>query len=184
LDEFNPYAPPKAKDIVEPYPPSGDRVWRDGPLLVMTKGAQLPDRCLKCNLPAGGWRLKRKLSWHHSAWYLLILLNLLIYAIAALIVRHTATVMIPLCEKHRRRRRWAIGMGWLLVITGIVLIAAGGSNEGYEAAILIGLLLFLAGLIFGIAGSQVAVPTRIDGRFVWIKNVNPEFLNELPAVTF
>ena len=59
MDEFNPYAPPKDMTFLESYPSGDDRVWRHGPLLVMTKGSQLPDRCLKCNLPAGGWRLER-----------------------------------------------------------------------------------------------------------------------------
>ena len=122
--------------------------------------------------------------WHPSLWYLLLLINVPIYLIVTLFVRHKATVMVPLCEEHRSRRRRAIAGGWLLVITGIVVMIAGGSNEGYEAGLVIGLLLFLAGVIYGIAGTKVAVPEKIDDRLVWIKKVNPEFLDELPIYTY
>jgi drug/metabolite transporter (DMT)-like permease len=188
MDEFNPYAPPKDEVVLEPFHPQGSGVWRDGPLLVMTKDAQLPDRCLKCNLPAGGWRLKRKLSWHEPAWYFLVLLGLIgiiIYVIAASVVRQTATVMVPLCEEHRRRRKRAIAAGWLLGLAGIAAFVLGGSIEEYQAAAFLGgMLLLVTGLIFGMVGSQVAVPKRIDERFVWLKKVHPATLEELPVYTY
>jgi hypothetical protein len=182
MNEFNPYAPPKAEIILEPYEGG---VWRDGALLIMTKDAELPDHCLKCNLPTGGWKLKRKLSWHPPYWYFLILLHILIYVVAALIVRQTATVMIPLCEDHRRRRRRAIAVGWFLGVTGVLVLGAGLSTPGYEAAgILVGLIMLLVGLIYGIVGSQVAVPRKIDQRYIWIKKVHPAFLEDLPVWTY
>ena len=62
---------------VLPPPPTvgtpGTGVWRDKATLIMSKDAQLPARCIKCNAPATGARLKKKLSWHHPAIYLLIL---------------------------------------------------------------------------------------------------------------
>jgi hypothetical protein len=185
MDEFNPYAPPKAEVILDPFALAESGVWRDGPLLVMTKDAELPDRCLKCNLPTGGWKLRRKLSWHPYYWYFLILFHIIIYIIVALIVRQKATVMIPLCEAHRRRRSRAIAVGWLLGLGGIAAFVLGASFQDYApAGILGGLLLILTGLIFGIAGSQVAVPKKIDERFVWIKKVHPAFLAELPVYTY
>src|SRR5262249_29712640 len=36
-------------------------VWRDGSLLVMQKGATLPNRCLKCNAPGDGQWVTRTL---------------------------------------------------------------------------------------------------------------------------
>jgi len=58
---------------VLPPPPSMAGVWRDNKTLVMTKDALLPDQCVKCNAPAHGFKLKRKLTWHHPALYLIIL---------------------------------------------------------------------------------------------------------------
>ena len=43
---------------------TSEGIWRSGNLLVMRKGAQLPDRCVKTNQPAYGKRLKLLLQWH------------------------------------------------------------------------------------------------------------------------
>src|SRR3954464_15581653 len=64
---------------VLPTPPDG--VWRDGPILVMHKIAPLPDYCIKCNSPANGLRIRRKLSWHHPALYILVFGAALFYVI-------------------------------------------------------------------------------------------------------
>src|SRR5436309_2493776 len=85
--------------LKEGAPPSASMmIWRSGPLLVMSQGARLPDRCVKCNAPANGQRLTRKLYWHSPYLYLLILLNLLIYALVAIFVRKKARVEIGLCD--------------------------------------------------------------------------------------
>ncbi|HUY92595.1 MAG TPA: hypothetical protein VMV10_27900, partial [Pirellulales bacterium] len=80
MADINPYAAPQHEVVVDALlAEPGDGVWRDGAVLAMHKRAVLPDRCVKCNRPAGGGRLKRSLSWHHPAWFLLILISLWIY---------------------------------------------------------------------------------------------------------
>ena len=86
------------QSLKEGIQPVGVGVWRHFSQLVMTKDAQLPDRCTVCNAPANGLRLKRNLYWHPPAWYLLICAGLLFYAIAALIVRKKASIEIGLCR--------------------------------------------------------------------------------------
>jgi hypothetical protein len=88
---------------VLPPPPSvgmpGSGVWRDQSKMVVSKGALLADRCVKCNAPATGPRLKKKLSWHHPAIFILIFVALLIYLIVAMILRKTAVLELgPLRE--------------------------------------------------------------------------------------
>jgi MFS family permease len=190
-DLFNPYAAPKAEVRVGPHAGDDDGVWRDGAVLVMTKYAKLPDRCLKCNGPADGWALKRSLSWHPQVYYLLLLISPIIYIIVALIVRKTAKVYFPLCERHRRRRRRAIAVGWLASLLGIALIFAAATVVPtivevqthwiiVPVVFFVGVVLFLTGIIYGFIRSQVAVPTRIDKRFVWLNKVGPAFLATLP----
>ena len=48
MPEFNPYAAP-VTDITRPA--LEGEIWRDGKVLVMTRQAWLPDRCVKCNAP-------------------------------------------------------------------------------------------------------------------------------------
>jgi uncharacterized membrane protein len=185
MEDFNPYAPPKA-DLSPGPDPDSNGVWRDAALLVMTKTASLPDRCLKCNRPTGGWTLRRKLMWHPQYWYLLVFFNLIIYVIVAMIVRQTAVVMVPLCDDHRRRRGRAIAVGWLLCLGACLVFFMGlSSSERYVAPIMLGAaILFLVGLIYGIVGAQTAVPHRIDRRLVWLTKVHPAFLAELPSWKF
>jgi hypothetical protein len=183
VSDFNPYAAPqsqlsaRARDFEEPG------AWRDGNLLAMTKGFDLPDRCLKCNLPANGWRLKRDLSWHSPIWFVLVAVSPLIYIIVAMIVRKTGKAAIPLCPAHRRRRRNAILVGWLTALLGILVIFAGAAmTEHSEYGVIGGALLLLFGVVYGVVRSQVAVPQRIDKRLIWLKKVHPDFLAELPPL--
>jgi hypothetical protein len=179
VSNFNPYEAPKS-DVAPraPFLEAGDGLWRDGPLLVMRKDAELPDRCVKCNTPAEGRRLRRNLSWHPGAWYLLVLVSLPIYVIVALIVRKTARIEVGLCADHRARRRRAIAVGWALSLAGFGMIIYGASVNRGDVA-LIGVVPLLAGLIFGLIGSQTVVASRIDKNLVWLKKVHPSFLAEL-----
>jgi hypothetical protein len=59
MDEFNAYAPPKFAESDEGgLLEHANAAWRDGKLLMVRKGAILPDRCLKCNEPAEGYQFK------------------------------------------------------------------------------------------------------------------------------
>lgn len=137
MADINPYAAPQHEVVVSPLPvETSGGVWRDGKLLVMHKQAVLPDRCVKCNQPAGGRRRKRSLSWHHPGYFLLVLASVLVYVIMALVVRQTAKIEIGMCEIHRRKRWQAIATSWLLVLIGILAIFGGGSLIDAPAKIL------------------------------------------------
>jgi hypothetical protein len=168
---------------VLPPPPMvgmpGSGVWRDKSTLVMSKEASLPDRCIKCNEPANGRRLKRKLSWHHPAIFLLILVAVLIYLIVAMILRKRATVEIGLCERHFAKRRRDILITWVLFLLGVAgFVMAGLAEEG--AYLLVGVLLLLGALIYGLAVVRVVAPSKIDDKFVWLRGVNKNYLSQLP----
>jgi hypothetical protein len=172
-----------ADGYVLPPPPSvglpGSGVWRKDSILVMSKDAELPDRCVKCNGPAYGSRLKKRLTWHHPAIYILIFVALLIYLIVALILRKSATVQLGLCEEHKAKRRRNIWIAWLLVLLGFVGILAGATNDDVNY-VLIGLLLLFAAIIYAVVAVRIVSPSKIDDKFVWLKGVNKDYLNELP----
>lgn len=188
MDDFNPYAALEAEIALGPHSQDESGVWRDGNLLVMSKDAVLPDRCLKCNTPAGGYKLKRNLSWHHPFYFALVV-SPLIYLIVALIVRKTAKVLIPVCDHHRRRRTRGIIVACLLTVLGVMTMVSGiaslrgiaqGSGAYVGYFLFGGLGVILGGLIYAIRCEVVALPKRIDTRFVWLKNVDPGFLAALP----
>lgn len=165
---------------VLPPPPNmpGRGVWQDRAKLVMSRDAELPPRCVKCNVPTH-LRLKRKLSWHHPALYLIILVALLIYLIVAMVVRKSATIEIGLCDEHLAKRRRNLWITIGLVVVGVLGFAlAIGFNDG--SYLLVGFLALIAALIYGIVAVRVVAPARIDDQFVWLTGVNKQYLSELP----
>ena len=157
----------------------GLSIWRQGRTLVTRREAVLPDRCVKCNAPANGNKLRRNLSWHHPAYYLFVLLNLLIYVIVALIVRKQAKISVGLCESHRSRRARAIATAWSVVLAGAGLIVAAILYEKSWPA-LIGILLLLAGAIYGSVRGRIVTARRIDDKHVWLNGVCSQYLDTLP----
>jgi hypothetical protein len=168
------------QSLKEGIQPVGVGVWRQISKLVMTKDAQLPDRCTVCNAPANGMRLKRNLYWHPPAWYLLICAGILIYAIAALIVRKKASIEIGLCRTHIQKRKTAIAITWSLIGVSILVTILGTIK--YPALILLAVAIFLGALIYSILAVQPVTPAKITDRLVWLKGVNETYLNMLPEL--
>lgn len=159
--------------------PSTGSLWRHNSRLVTRTETVFPDRCVKCNAPAGGFRLKRTLYWSHPAYLLLLLCNLLILLIVYLIVRKKAIVHIGLCEQHRSRRK--LGITILLSSVGlglVLLICAAGFGSGWLAAI--GVVVLLGGAITGGIMARTVTPTKIDKEYVWLSGVNRDFMADLP----
>src|SRR5438105_3427660 len=123
---------------VLPPPPAIGGIWRDKSTLIMTKDASLPDRCVKCNAPANGLRLKRRLAWHSPVLYLLILFATLIYVMLAAMLSKRATVYLGLCCEHFQRRRQQKAVGLLLLAAGIIT-AIGAIAYDYPWFALLGL---------------------------------------------
>jgi hypothetical protein len=173
----NPYAPPSAGSYGTPLAAIGE-LFRDGNLLVVRDGAPFPDRCVRCNEPAEGYRLKRTYYWHPPGWYLLILASVLIYAIAAMVVRKKATFAVSLCQRHRSRRVHFVALG-----IGIpVLALAAWIATGNDAMGPILVIAILVGLVLAIVGTQLMTPKRIEDGYAYLKGAHPEFLARLPLV--
>jgi hypothetical protein len=188
-DSQNPYQAPTTGTpqgetpavLAEPVLPTGD-LCRDGNILVAAKGAVFPDRCVKCNAPAEGFRLKRALSWHHPALFVLVFIGgLLIYIIAALIVRKSATFYIGVCPEHRRIRTHATIAGWLTFLGGLMLIISAVVLETWTLAI-VGLMTMLLGTAYGLMRARLISPKHINKTEARIRGVGEGFLAALPPV--
>ena len=166
----------------QPYfpPPSHNfnTVWRSDALLVMTKQASLPDRCVKCNAPTTT-HLRRKLQWHHPALYLVILVSILVYWIVAMVVRKTATVNLGLCKEHFESRKLSMIITVLLAFVAFLTCTAGVQFES-PLLFIVGFGLVVAAVVYGSITIRVVTPTKIDEHFVWIKGVDPSYLQEFP----
>jgi hypothetical protein len=156
-------------------------VWRSGNTLVMHKHALLPDRCIKCNSPAHGSHLKRKLSWHNPALALFAFMGLLPYLIAVLIASKSAKVDIGLCQTHTKRRRTAIFVSWGLLLLGVggVILGIGEEDIVYG---FIGAALVLMSIVYAAVGAQLVTVSRIDDNYIWLKRINKDYLAQLPEL--
>jgi hypothetical protein len=185
MDDRNPYAPSQASlNVTEPVSRTDGStaiaVWRDGDVLITLIGAEMPHRCVKCNGPADQPTKARKVYWHHPGLYLLLLFNVIIYAIVAAILRKKAFVSAGLCREHKKRRRLALISAWSGSLSGIVLMFFGmGSRWGAWGALL-GVLLILGSVIGGLIFGRIVHAKRIDASYVRLKGCGIAFLDSLP----
>lgn len=154
------------------------RIWQSKSVLVMTKQAPLPDRCVKCNSQTHN-KLKRKLRWHHPALYILIFGGFLFYIILALVLSKSATINVGLCESHASARKRDILITWMLVLLSFASFFFAVVAE-QALLFFIGLALFLGAVIYGIVKTRVVVPKKIDDHYVWLTGVNANYLQEFP----
>ncbi len=162
-------------------PPPAAGIWRDGTTLVMDKNAMLPDNCVKCNAPAHGLRVRKKLAWHHPLLYLLIFGAALFYVILAAALSKRATVEFPLCDNHKSRRKTFLIIGLSLLALGLIVPILGFANEYVEIG-LFGLLLFFVAVFWLVFASRVVGVKKIDDRYAWLTGINRDFLNHFPPI--
>ena len=148
----------KLRKETEAGSPAG--IWRSGRQLVTSLNATLPARCIKCNAPAEGKPIKRKLSYLNPAVYLALLVpvfGVIVYLITALITRKTGVAMVSICRRHRFARRLVIIVSWLLVLIGLAAVVMGVVDDlpGMENRLVS--VAFWGGLVFGIVSPRKPV---------------------------
>jgi hypothetical protein len=185
MDDRNPYAPSRATLTAGHSRPDGTTggVWRDGAILVAALNAQLPDRCVKCNGSAAEPTKTRKVFWHHPAVYLLVLINVLIYAVVGVMVRKKVLVAAGLCAAHQKRRRVGLMVAWsgfAAGMAGLLVIATEAGNRSLDAVGVIAVVAMLPAILVGMRMARVVYARKIDKEYSWLKGCGPEFLDSLP----
>jgi len=176
-EQQNPYAAPRAK-LVTALDAAGG-VWRDGKVLVCRRDAVFPPRCVKCNDEAADPPRRVKLAWHNSLWYLLIFLNVLIYLVVALFVRKRAEIEMGLCEKHHRRGRLALIIGWggfAAIVAGVFL----GLYFGLGWLAGASMVAIAPWALFSVLLSLQLRAAKIDKDELRIRGCGRDFLDTLP----
>lgn len=153
-------------------------MWRDGPVLVMGRKAAFPGRCIKCNAETPR-RLTRRLSWHHPAWYVLLVLNFILYAVAVIFVHHQVKIEFGLCQTHRRRWIFSVAAGLLLCVGGFATLVF-SVVTATDIASEIGVAMLIGGLVGAVFGCRLVSARRIDRRWMRIAGAGQPFLNSLP----
>ncbi len=188
MSNINPYEAPLTHNPLPQLQPASKPggLFRDGNRLVMHVNATLPTNiCIKTSTKAEHV-LKRSLSWHHPAVFLVLFLNLLIYAIVAVVMSKKAKIVVGLSDEVYRRRKMFIIGSWFGIMAGAASIAIGISDiHGMGEN---GLALFLVGGFFGmiisaIAGlmlARVVWPAKITDTHIYLNGVSKDFLAQLP----
>ena len=185
MEDKNPYAPPKSE-----LETAADRraVWRDGKLIVMRKGAELPARCILCNAAAEKTKTRRVFylnGWLQLAMLVLFLLTrglaLLPILLLSLVFRKTARVAVPLCAEHwRRRLRVTVTTLLLLLIAIGVGVLAAIEADFQGPLFFVALLIFVVAFGLAMARGQMLRAKKIDRSTLYLKGARPAFLESLP----
>lgn len=173
MNTENPYQPPRSRTEMD----NSQDCRREGKYAFVPKGRDLPPRCIICNAEAVRPIKQKTLYWHAPWLYLLILLNIIIYAVTAILVRKETKVSPGYCKAHRSARRKKIsaflGGSALLVCGGILLVA----NQQPAGALAFVVALFL--LIPAVILSNRFRPVSIDNSGAKFAGCETPFLDSL-----
>lgn len=179
---------------------SGRLCWRvEETHLMLPDGGSTPDRCVKCNAPALGFRLTKKFAAPPpvGAGTGVLAIFRLFALITFLSTRETAQIHFALCPAHRARRtkwiwiaRGAAGLGVVLLIAGGFVIASSGSPPHFNetrcwwgiGVVVPGILLVTGGIIWADEVAQTLGFEANQQGMVLLKGAGQAFLQSLPRV--
>lgn len=140
------------------------------------------DRCVRCGQPASGRSLSLTLAWHPTWIYLLVVVNVLVYALAALMTQRKALLDVGLCRACRGHRGQGITMAWAIGLAGLCGVVYGVSqlraNEVHIWLVVLGFLTLIAGAVIGARAAGVVSAVEITPHHVLLRRVHPSFLDD------
>jgi hypothetical protein len=172
----------------------------------MDREGALPDRCVACNRPAGGRRLRRKLYSSPLAWRIGALatpfvamavgLSLGLFLVAALFwplvivlmiahtfVRKSFKVELGLCARHRGLRYLLLALSTACifgVFAGIVGFRTGPAMAWLLLASTVALLVLAA--VQSRTGAQAVDLKELTPEHAWLSGTGAEFRDALPEL--
>jgi hypothetical protein len=155
-------------------------------LSVQEADGYLPAVCMRCGKAATA-TVTKKMQWHPSWVYLLILLHVLIYIIVAMIVTRRAVVQVPFCDEHKghwfKRNMWMWGTFFLFGIAGVsTLILVGNlddraQNDYMPFACIVSVVLLVGWFVIVIVCQNTAIRAKeITDTEILLTGVSEEFV--------
>jgi hypothetical protein len=118
----------------------------------------------------------RLIAWHHPALYLLVLLYILPYVIAAALTQKAAQINPSLCPTHNAGRTAVRLICFLSFLAGGWFIGPiGFSGDTYA----LGLSLLMFAFVMGQIARSLA-PVEITRDLIKLRGCGPAFLDSLP----
>jgi hypothetical protein len=149
--------------------------WRDGKRIVMDRNAVLPDRCIKCDEPANGYRRAAQLSYVPTG-------TELMFGAIAYISAKRASIEFGLCERHRRSRAINIALVSTAVLLASIYVFTQVRTTELVLPLLatVGLIGSVIGLVYAAVGTRVVRATKLTDTHIWLKGAGEAFLASLP----
>jgi hypothetical protein len=172
----------------------------------MDRDGALPDRCVACNAPAEGYRLKRTLRCSPLAWKIGavvapfavmffgvyanvdMLLNafwplVILMLIFHLAVRKSLKLQIGICPRHRRFRTALILLSWLCIVgvfVGMFTLREGTVGVFLLLGSIIALLVLIG--VQSFVGAQALRLKTLSADHAWLSGTGGPFRSALPEL--
>lgn len=157
-------------------------VFRRENAFFVPRDTKLPPICIRCG-ETSTESVSRLFSWHKPGFYWLILLGVLVYVIAAVFVRKSAKIGVPLCAVHfGKRKRLRNTAALVLILSPVVGIQSGAylTDPVSIWGIVLALLMGLAGIIpFLTSTWSMLRPRYIDEEWAKFEGASESFLAHL-----
>jgi hypothetical protein len=142
----------------------------------MDRNAVLPDRCIKCDEPAIGYR--RAISLSHVSTGTELMVGAIAYAFAK-----RASIEVGLCDRHRRSRAVNVALVSVAVLLGSLYVFTQVRATELLLPLLatVGLIGGVVGLLYAAVGIRVVRATKITDTHIWLKGAGEKFLASLPT---
>lgn len=167
------------------YPQASDGFVQNGRLAVQ-EGAQLPDRCIKCNCDAAEGRMTKRLAYNLSnvgpgaARFIPFIGRFvrLAWMINQAATRQHLTISFCVCKRHRMQRVLGFVAMAIGLIAGIAIVALAAPTNN-TPMIVVGIIVFVLGGLCGKLTNllTVAVPLHNGAE---LTGAGKSFLDSLP----
>lgn len=141
--------------------------WRQADLLVFNSHTAFPDRCIHCNAPANGYRLKHQVFWAPT--------------FRIVLSHQRAELAVGLCPRHRQRHFLGIILVAAGAIGGGVLLALASGFRGFYG--FLGIFAFVFVVLVGKGVSPSLTAARMENGVIWLRGAGKAFLADLPQWT-
>ena len=180
-------APERAKSAMIGPLDEDDDIWQYESLLLVRRGAQLPDRCIVCNNEAEPKRLRFVIRQEISRWLVVVLVLTMgpLFLLIVAMCLPTAQLSPGLCRLHSRQetrgRRATVCLlllGMCLPLMPMVSFALWPNLEipGAFAFLIPGLILVFSTIVYAAVSTRPMRAKKIDEEFIWLKGVPSEYV--------
>lgn len=180
----NPFAPPQSIEELDRVSSSSAELYRDGNLLVVQDGADLPPFCFISNQPIStffDWKTAYAPKWH----FVLILCGILPYFIIGPFLITSVRIRVPLASKYVvmvEKRQRLVSRLYFASFCLLVTFFSGVGTDAIAVTLMASAVgTFLVALVLRKGGNYLGLRiVQKETNQIWVAGVHSGFLSRLP----